>query len=75
VPLELAPAHPPAGLAVPFEFAIAMGVRKADTALRDRLDEVLVRRKADIEAILDNYAVPRADGHPLARATTAGGQP
>jgi quinoprotein dehydrogenase-associated probable ABC transporter substrate-binding protein len=70
VPLEVAPVHAPAGLAMPFEFAIAMGVRKGDTALRDRLDEVLVRRKADIEAILDDYAVPRA-----AAATLSGGQP
>jgi hypothetical protein len=48
-----------------------MGVRKGDTALRDRLDEVLVRRRADIEAILDEYAVPRA----AAAVAAAGGQP
>jgi quinoprotein dehydrogenase-associated probable ABC transporter substrate-binding protein len=71
VPLEVAPVKPPAGLGMPFEYAIAMGVRKGDTALRDRLDEVLVRRKADIEAILDDYAVPRA----ARPSTTAGGQP
>jgi ABC-type amino acid transport substrate-binding protein len=71
VPLEVAPLQAPAGFPMPFEYAIAMGVRKGDTALRDRLDEVLVRRKADIEAILDDYAVPRA----AAAAATAGGQP
>jgi quinoprotein dehydrogenase-associated probable ABC transporter substrate-binding protein len=75
VPLEVAPVQPPAGLGMPFEFAIAMGVRKGDTALRDRLDEVLARRKADIEAILDDYAVPRAHGEAPAPATIAGGQP
>ena len=58
---------------MPFEFAIAMGVRKGDTALRDRLDELLVRRKPDIDAILDDYAVPRV-GLP-ANANIAGGQP
>jgi hypothetical protein len=36
-----------------------MGVRKGDTALRDRLDALLVRRKKDIDAILDSYFVPR----------------
>jgi hypothetical protein len=56
---------------MPFEYAIAMGVRKGDTALRDRLDEVLARRRADIEAILADYAVPRA----AAPASSAGGQP
>jgi hypothetical protein len=52
-----------------------MGVRKGDTALRDRLDEELARRKADIEAILDDYAVPRAHGGAPAPASIAGGQP
>jgi ABC-type amino acid transport substrate-binding protein len=75
VPLEVAPVQPPPGLGMPFEFAIAMGVRKGDTALRDRLDEVLARRRADIEAILDDYAVPRAHGDAPASATIAGGQP
>lgn len=73
VPLEVAPVKPPAGLAMPFEYAIAMGVRKGDTALRDRLDELLVRRKADIDAILDDYAVPRVAAP--ADANVAGGQP
>jgi len=75
VPLEVAPVKAPAGFAMPFEFAIAMGVRKGDTALRDRLDEVLARRRADIEAILDEYAVPRVHGAAPAPATVAGGQP
>jgi mxaJ protein len=47
---------------MPFDYAIAMGVRKGDTALRDQLDDVLRRRRADIDAILADYAVPRADG-------------
>jgi mxaJ protein len=55
---------------MPFEYSIAMGVRKSDRALRDRLDEILARRKADIDAILADYAVPRTD---LQAGT--GGQP
>jgi hypothetical protein len=50
-----------------------MGVRKGDTALRDRLDELLVRRKADIHAILDAYAVPQAPTP--GPASIAGAQP
>jgi mxaJ protein len=64
------PTAAPAGLPVPFEYAIAMGVRKGDIALRNRLDEILQRRRADIDAILAQYHVPRVDS-----ATTPGGQP
>jgi mxaJ protein len=62
VRLDVMPVEAPAGLAMPFEYSIAMGVRKGDTLLRDRLDQVLARRKADIDAILDEYAVPRIGG-------------
>lgn len=68
VPMTVVPTAAPAGLGMPFEFSIAMGVRKGDTALRDRLDEIIVRRRADIDAILAEYAVPRADA-------SRGGQP
>jgi quinoprotein dehydrogenase-associated probable ABC transporter substrate-binding protein len=61
VPMEVVPTPAPAGLPVPFEYAIAMGVRKGDTLLRDRLDEILQRRRADIDAILAQYHVPRTD--------------
>jgi quinoprotein dehydrogenase-associated probable ABC transporter substrate-binding protein len=60
VPMQVTPLQAPAGLPVPFEFAIAMGVRKGDTALRDRLDEVLLRRRPEIDAILAQYQVPLA---------------
>ena len=64
-PLALVPARPPHELgAMPFEFGIAMGVKRGDKALRDRLDEVLVRRRADIDAILAAYGVPRTDRQP-----------
>lgn len=43
----------------PFRFAIAMGVRKKDDALRAELDAVLARRKAEIAKVLDAYGVPR----------------
>jgi quinoprotein dehydrogenase-associated probable ABC transporter substrate-binding protein len=59
VPLRLHYVPPPETLKEqPFTFAIAMGVRRGDQALRDRLDELLVRRRADILAILADYGVP-----------------
>jgi mxaJ protein len=42
-------------------FDISMGVRRGDTTTRDRLEEVLRRRRADIDAILREYGVPRVD--------------
>jgi mxaJ protein len=44
---------------LPLAFDIAMGVRKQDRALRDRLDDVLARRKGDIDRILAEYHVPQ----------------
>jgi mxaJ protein len=62
VPLEMAAAAAPPELApMPFEFSISMGVRRADRALRDELDAIIVRRRAQIDAILAEYAVPRSD--------------
>lgn len=56
--LELAPTpdfDPPA---LPLAFSISMGVRKSDVELRDRLNEVISRRKTEIERILRSYNVP-----------------
>jgi mxaJ protein len=61
-PLEVRIARPPADLeGQPFEFDIAMGVRRGDKALRDELDAIIERRRADIDAILADFAVPRTD--------------
>jgi quinoprotein dehydrogenase-associated probable ABC transporter substrate-binding protein len=49
---------------LPFEFDIAMGVRRGDTALRDELDAIIDRRRAEIDAILAAYRVPRTDRSP-----------
>lgn len=68
VAMRLAPAEAPADVAMPFEFSIAMGVRKGERALRQRLDEALTRRAGEIAAILDAYGVPR---RPFPASTTA----
>jgi mxaJ protein len=46
-------------------FDISMGVRRGDDALRDELNAVIVRRKAEIDRILDQYGVPRAASAPV----------
>jgi hypothetical protein len=66
---------PPTDSKVPFEYSVAMGVRKGNIQLRDRLNELLARRKGDIDAILDAYFVPRVElpaSTPL--ASTGGGR-
>ena len=64
VPLSVTPVAAPPGLPVPFEFAIAMGVRKGDGALRDELDAAIGRQRSAIDAILAEYAVPRTGAQP-----------
>jgi mxaJ protein len=58
-PLRVTAAPAPPDLPLPFAFAIAMGVRKGDQAMQQRLNDFLQRRAAEIDAILDAYAVPR----------------
>jgi len=61
-PLEVTPVSPHADApSLPFVFDISMAVRPDDRARRDRLDEFIVRRRADIDSILDAYGVPRVD--------------
>jgi quinoprotein dehydrogenase-associated probable ABC transporter substrate-binding protein len=60
--LECIPVQPesePPGF--PFTFEISMGVRKGDDALRHQLEDVLHRRREDINKILTEYGVPQLD--------------
>jgi mxaJ protein len=41
-----------------FQFDIAMGVRKGDHALRDRLNDFIAQNSAEITALLASYGVP-----------------
>ncbi|MCG2591206.1 quinoprotein dehydrogenase-associated putative ABC transporter substrate-binding protein [Ramlibacter sp. XY19] len=64
-PLQLQRIAPPQQVATQrFDFAIAMGVRRGDQALRDRLDAWLVRRHDAIARILADYAVPLVEAQP-----------
>jgi mxaJ protein len=62
VPLRLTRAIPPPDLDQPFEFSIAMGVRREDQALRHALDEIIKRKQDAIDAILAQYGVPTVPG-------------
>ena len=62
VKLEIVPVSPEIDLPfLPFVYDISMGVRRGDDAFREELEEILVRKRALIESILDQYGVPRVE--------------
>jgi mxaJ protein len=61
--LTLTPVPPPRDSpSLPFAFDISMAVRRGDEARRAELDDFLARRRAEVNAILDSYGVPRVEG-------------
>lgn len=61
--LEVVPVSPEIDLPfLPFVYDISMGVRRGDDAFREELEEILARRRSEIEGILDEYGVPRVGG-------------
>jgi mxaJ protein len=68
VPLRLEPITPALDAGVwPMTYAIAMGVRRNEPQLRERIQDILAARKPQIDAILHAFRVPEL---PIA-ATTA----
>jgi mxaJ protein len=60
VQLEVVPVSPEIDLPfLPFVYDISMGVRRGEDAFREELEEILARKRAEIESILDEYGVPR----------------
>lgn len=61
VPLDVVPIAGSADATFPFVFDIAMAVRRGDVALRDRLDDFLVRHAQAVGDLLARYGVPQVD--------------
>jgi quinoprotein dehydrogenase-associated probable ABC transporter substrate-binding protein len=62
VPLEIVPVSPEVDQPfLPFVYDIAFGVRRGDQDLKDRLEQILEKRRGDIDRILADYGVPRKD--------------
>lgn len=72
VPLKLVPVQPQIDLPfLPFVFDIGLGVRHGESAFRASLDSVLVRRRPEIQRILDEYGVPQLKvGSPTEASTS-----
>ncbi len=63
--LDLMPVSPQIDLPfLPMVFDISMGVRRGDTGLRDALDAVISRRRAQIRSVLTGFGVPLIEGPP-----------
>jgi mxaJ protein len=63
VPLDVVPVSPQIDQPfLPFVFDISMGVRRGDQELRDQLDQFLEKRRPEIDRILEEYRVPKAEG-------------
>ena len=62
VPLRITPINDDGKFApLKFGFAIAMGVRHGDHALRQQLDDVIARKRNEIRELLPSYGVPLAN--------------
>jgi quinoprotein dehydrogenase-associated probable ABC transporter substrate-binding protein len=62
VPLKLVPVSPQVDQPfLPFVYDIAMGVRRGDQELKDRLERIMDKRRGDIDRLLVEYGVPRVD--------------
>ncbi|HEV2736589.1 MAG TPA: substrate-binding domain-containing protein [Longimicrobiaceae bacterium] len=62
VKLEIVPVSPQIDLPfLPFVFDISMGVERGDTALKEEVEGILGRRRAEVDSILARYGVPRVD--------------
>jgi mxaJ protein len=60
VPMTIVPIPSKKG-DLPFAFDIAVGVKRGDDALFDRVEQALERKRAEISGILTQYGVPRVD--------------
>jgi mxaJ protein len=65
VPLELAPVLPERDGGLPFSHSIAMGVRRADTALLDQLNAFITARQWEIDQLLGAFGVPLVTETPV----------
>jgi mxaJ protein len=63
VPLAVVPVEPQIDQPfLPFVYDIAVGVRRGEQEFRDKLDDILARRRPEIEKLLDDYGIPQVKG-------------
>lgn len=63
VPLEIVPVSPQIDQPfLPFVYDISLGVRRGDQQFKEELEQILERKRPEIENLLDEYGVPRVKG-------------
>lgn len=74
VPLVMTPVSPQIDVPfLPFVYDISMGVRRDNPALKAEVEGVLVRKRAEIDAILEEFGVPRVGTRQAGGRRAAGG--
>jgi mxaJ protein len=74
VPLDVRPVSPQIDLPfLPLTFQISMGVRTAEKPFRDELSAIIERRQPELDAILDEFGVPRIPDPAVPVAPETGG--
>ena len=74
-PLAVTPVSPQVDVPfLPFVFDMSMGVRRDAPGLKAEVEDVLARRHAEVERILDDYGVPRVGMARRATHRTEGGR-
>jgi mxaJ protein len=62
VPLSIVPVTPQIDQPfLPFVYDISLGVRRGDQQLKDQLEQILQKRRTEIDKLLNDYGVPRVD--------------
>jgi quinoprotein dehydrogenase-associated probable ABC transporter substrate-binding protein len=70
VPLKIVPVSPQVDQPfLPFVYDISIGVRRGDQELKDRLEQIMQKRRGDIDKILSDYGVPRVEQRSNTTAT------
>jgi mxaJ protein len=64
VPLRITPIVPERDGPVPFTYDISMGVRRDADALHERLDEIILKRRGEIDQVLQTFGVPLVPTQP-----------
>jgi mxaJ protein len=60
IPFRIEPVSPQIDLPyLPFVYDISMGVRRGEDELKAQLEDIIRRKHSEIEAILDEYNIPR----------------
>jgi mxaJ protein len=75
IPLTVVPVSPHIDLPyLPFIYDISMGVRRSNDTLRNKLDDIIRRRRPALDSILEVYGIPLIPDGPISNTSTVTAQ-